>query len=886
MLYKVYFQDEKDKIQAYHTEFDQDCDLWLVGDLRTKLYLQAQSISKKGYFFQESHLRARDFWNSLFKSVNLDLVIVEPHFLEAWLQDHLIDSEPAGSLLLQQSPSFFVQMMRYLGPLILSQEGESHMQQYFTQNLEAASRWQHWYHLAFKLSQLMLFEKKWILADWLPHILLTHLEEHAINIRKRKLFVDLGPDLKLVEAQLFKLLSSYQDVYIYEPDYLNSKASNRYLLQAYRHLDVAKTLPGLLSEKDKAEPTVTCELYATESGQIKAMFQTTLSLASKGISSEQVVWLFPKVEKVLPLLQHLSNEYKLELNMSPKIKATSDALVIQWMQRLRVIGGSFRLGAIEVVKEFSNLSLTQKRSWLRRASVIDELPDFVRGCLNQMRAPERLLSFQQFTKLIFNEWPDSHENQLLIKILNHFSSQVESEAQLKYSSWLNVLEAILPRIESSTDVPALNGVKVLSISEWSLIPARVVMVSSLVQDYFKKSESVYIQTHDIESLNRDFGYQLDHPVFNTQELDLEWLLQSSIEHIYLFGFHLDLKANTHALHPLLLRKLMNNQVKSPALDCCQKQLMLEIENSQVLAKKTNLRMGVTRFETFAKCPMKFFLESDVKLDSVNEFDFDLDLKSEGNLHHKIMELMLKNWGSDLKSESAKKRILEQAIEQSQTHLRESLDKIVWQDLEHFYDQFLSAEMEFKKQYPKAQVVGLEVPIEAYLDLQLGQVVACAPDHQNSLCLKGFVDRIDKVGEFFIIIDYKRSSKNDYGLSSWVKSCFYQLYYYGKALSLNPPSSLKGLAWGGAEILNYTRFERDGGFLVNEVIPDYRDRPKPLRAPIGYNDLDVRLYPVQSAMFKVAEQLMQQRVTASVPEAVRSICDYCSWRLVCRAPHLM
>lgn len=888
MLMKIQVSQEQQKIPIYLQHFDQDKDLWLVGDLRTKLYLQNQMLQKKGYFLNDAHLRARDFWLSLFKRLYPDILIVSPNFLVTWIHEHLIQDEPPESLLRKQSPDFFVEMMKFLGPLTLSSHAESDLQNYFQNNQKSAMRWQHWYTIVTKLSQFILFEKKWALLDWLPHLLLNKIESNldtsSIQIGKEKIIVDLGFDLKPVEALILKALSRDISIIVIEPILKSHASSLSYLTQAYRFLDSATIHSS--ADLKQVSAKVETQIFATESAQIKSMFDQSKTLIEKGMQPDQILWLFPRVEKVMPLLDSLSKETHVPLDIEKKVKVISHPDVERWLQTLSIMAGYLNLSALEIVPEFSYLSLEKKRSLFRKVDIIEELPKSIQEKLQSLRCHDCKMLSVNFVEMIFKKWPNPTSNSLLIKILSKFLDSVDRNTMLTFGGWYRILRSLMPFIEVPVSETSSNAIRVMNISEWSLIPSQVVMVGSLVQDYFKNQESIFVYAQDVEALNRDFGYQLEHPRFDSRELDLEWIVQSGVSQIYLMGFHLDAKSCSHALHPILLNRIQTEKIKPAPYFPRIFQYSYELDQS-VIMRDQPYQMGITRFETFAKCAFKYHLETTSKFESPHEQNvFDIDTRSEGNLNHKIMELMLKQWGPHLQESNIRKAIIDKAIRDSETILQAGLEEIILESAENFYDRFYQSEYQFRQLYPNVHILDLELPVKCFLDLKSKQFSSSKPDHNYYVELKGIIDRIDQIEDYFVIVDYKRSFKDEYSFTNWAKLHFYQLYFYGVALGFSLQERNQNLKWGGAEILCYKDFKRDKGFLVNEIIPQYRLIPRPKNNPISFGSLTQTLEPVLNSMVAVGDRLLTHAAQPFVLAEHQEICNYCAWRTLCRAPHLI
>jgi RecB family exonuclease len=1022
MLYVIENNHEGDKLEFYKKDFDPKQDCWMTYNLQTKIVLKAQSsqnlnnlkvlensqvLEASQAFYEGSFFRIQDFWYQIFlttikkttsfqgylEQTFLGRTLVDESFLSHWIEEEIINHQESESLLRQQSPRFFVGMMALLGPLILHSQGQSHLEEFFRTHPDSSMQWEHWYRLTYKLSQVVLLEKKWFLPQWLPHLLLDYEEQGGSLFlpKKRKFFVDLGPRLKGVEAQLFKVLSRKVDIYVLEPLFANSFPHKEFLTQAYRILDSEKREPKKRAVKERrGEPQKSrqevCQnteenkdhtldiqnqnqnqqirsySYSTEFDQIEDFFdQTEKLIVEKGVLPQDIVWLFPDTERIEPVLWLLSSQRKVPLSLQRKKKLSADPQVLEWLQKLKLASGQLSWSCLEQAEVFKELSLVQRQSLFRKISHSKEMESSYLEELKNLRVSKVPLSYSAFLEHIQSLWIYEDKQSCFDIIIKKFHNRIPSEGVLSYSRWLDLLETTVSSLDIPLEELSLKGIQVLNLSQWNLVSSPYIFLGSLVQDFLKKQESFHVSLEDLETLNRDYGYHLESSSLNEVDADLHWILQSKFKQLQLSGFHLSLEANNHALHPLLLtqwkaepaprfnkkektwegkileknkleeknseERILENknienkiQSKTSLKEEIQKEIQKEIqeeirekrnlkekilneEKLEILKLETSqkekeifgkkifdqgpLELGVTQFEAFSKCGFRFYLEKIMGLESPNEVDFSLDLKTQGRLNHKVMELILKHWNSDLQDPLRKKMLLSQAIKESQSLLQESLSALFWQDLSEFYDHFYEAEKKFRLKYPKVKVLGVEIPVSIYLDLKQKAFVPNKPSHHDFIFFKGVVDRIDCVDSYFIIVDYKRSTKASFSVSSWVSQVFYQLYVYGQAIQQNPPNFLKGYRWAGAEILDYTFFERTEGFLIQEIIPCYRDKPRPVRKPWVLEDIPKKLEDVKQAIIEDGLFLLKnsERFSFNKAESIKNLCEFCSWRTLCRAPHL-
>ena len=87
------------------------------------------------------------------------------------------------------------------------------MKNWFHENQSAFLKWGQWYYLSLKLWE-DLSEHQFLMSKWVPAYLLGKSDELVWD---KKLTVDLGAELSIVEAQLFQLLSKQTEVFVLSP---------------------------------------------------------------------------------------------------------------------------------------------------------------------------------------------------------------------------------------------------------------------------------------------------------------------------------------------------------------------------------------------------------------------------------------------------------------------------------------------------------------------------------------------------------------------------------------------------------------------------------------------------------------------------------------------
>lgn len=901
MLKRIHVNFEEQKRQIYQSEFDQKQDLWIVGDLRTKLHMQEVEVAQNGFFLSDSILRVRDFWEQIFKRQGFDHQIVSHAYLTTWLDEVLIQNEPEESLLKKQSANFYVELMSLLSPLFFDPDGPSRLSQYFAQHPEGALRWQDWSEITFRLFQVVTNQKKILLQEWLPGFLIHHPSNEGLHLGYRNIFVDIGPDLKQTEAQLFKHLSQNTNVNILEPKLEEEESRYRFLFAPYEVFGVV--------EPEKAKPCakvasskIQARIFSTELAELKFIVGETRRLIDAGAKPQEITWFFADVEKVWPALEVLAQVEGIQLDRPSRLKVKSKSELQKWVGRLKVMAGSLDLSDLEPLSELDFLDVDQKRAYLKNITEIEELLPSIKKVILSLRATSQPMSADDFAKIAYQKWPVDFIDHDCVKCIEKFLSSVHLEEVLPFTAWLKLLLDAISKLEFEVGEFSYQGVRVLNYSEWSLSEVKYGFVASMIEGRLSKKEPTLIRASEFDRLGWDFGYFLDHPAQSVKEADLKWILQNTPENLYLTTFQSDLSASVQSAHFYFLSYL-DKKVESPVSTvtvwdwgnfyrASSDPIKIHEEHSveayqpiKPLFDKIPV-IGVTTFESFAKCPFKFAAQKRLMLKDLPDQDLDLDLRSEGSLYHKLMELALSKWDQIAKNPNFSQGLVSEAFKDAKIEQDSALYQVQIQKALVFLNQFIQFEEQYRASYPEVKVFGVEKPILIYLHPESGVMQLQVPDIQDGwIGLKGIIDRIDIVGNTYFLVDYKRNFRPDYDFKNWGSSCFFQLALYGWALELGALPELKSLRWGGAEIISYSKMRRGGGFLLSETYTPYAAAPRPVKTPLTYETLREQLDILKIQVCNHANQFIAGEYAPNVPAPLQRQCEYCHWRQLCRAPHL-
>jgi len=249
-----------------------------------------------------------------------------------------------------------------------------------------------------------------------------------------------------------------------------------------------------------------------------------------------------------------------------------------------------------------------------------------------------------------------------------------------------------------------------------------------------------------------------------------------------------------------------------------------IEKSQdildKLRKLAQKGFSASSLNIYRNCKLQFYFNHVVGLEETDEVEETIEVSTMGKVAHEVLQILYEPFlGKNLLPDDIKKMKprIEDLLAESFRKNYENGDVDFGKNLlivkvaGIFVKRFLDKEIELLKYLNKRGdsiiVKGLEQRIETYLDLQIKNL-------DKPVKLKGFVDRLDELGNTIRIIDYKTGNvlPGDLKMKDWeiladeskLDKCFQLLLYayiYSRATVIKPERissgiiSLKNLSLG-------------------------------------------------------------------------------------------
>ena len=278
-----------------------------------------------------------------------------------------------------------------------------------------------------------------------------------------------------------------------------------------------------------------------------------------------------------------------------------------------------------------------------------------------------------------------------------------------------------------------------------------------------------------------------------------------------------------------------------------------------------LMLSISKLEAFAKCPFAFFLQYGLKLKERNVYDFNV--MDRGTLTHSFMEEFT-NYVIDNKIDWYKitKEDIDDIFEKMEKKgIKDLTEKMPCATSRHI---FLTEKLTQTAKNALSAVVhqvqsGSFVPFTTELDLSSDERVTPIRLKTPSgleITLNGKIDRIDRCGDEYRIIDYKSSAK-ELDISEVYNGTMLQLFVYSNALKEFFGQS-KGMFYFGVvpDISEVTSIDEKGsinmksyvlnGFLVGDNdVYDQMDK--------DYNGKDSDVFKNKKLMYTEYEALSKK-----------------------------
>jgi ATP-dependent helicase/nuclease subunit B len=868
--------------------FDPVNTTWVVSDLRNKFEFQQLVLEKQNFFEDLSVYRASELWRFLLKKTRPEIQLISKDVIRVWLAEQI---EKDHSNLSQQTEQVVIDMMDQMASVFLHPEGTTRMQDWLRENPESLQRWGTWYLLAEKYSQKLIDNNR-ASPSWIAAILLN--ENQWESFWKRPLVFDLGSQLSVTEAELIFSISKTCDVTVLMPQ--PSWGENfKYLLQGYEYL-LSKANSLQKTEKTNPKSGETRALrFSGVLGEAKAAVAMARLWLDQGVPAHQIALIAPDVEKYWPVLHTLLETEGIPCAKDVSIRLQTLPSVGLWISDLKLAAGQVIFSDLENSYAFepkNNLAFEEFYSLFSEMLSAQDLRRHqeIQNSFSTKFSGGDILTTEQWIGFAASHWRANGDFAPLEIILREFMTQVESSQSLKLSSWIQLLESLTSKKEIRVQKGNLSGVQITNLSSADSVTFSHRFFLGLSESQIRESKRAMLTPKEVLNIASQLGFYLQHPEVSQLEFDLGWNNENLTAQTFLSFPQTGFAGGAEAPAALWLS---HNQVSSiPAVRwdqlISQKPNSLRLQEDLGLQARPALRLAdkislsPSSLETYRKCAFIFASQKIFRLADLPTVDLDVDRRTRGQLAHAVLEKICEEPRRfDWKAEEIRDLILT---------LREplnllSMDNFVWLGLVEKHVQmalrFLQFESAWKNQFPETKVAGREVSLEFAWDLETGKL---RPKTEGLWKIRGKIDRVDsdRSGNL-VILDYKMTAQQKNGnAGNWLKDNQLQLALYMLAVESGAVAEIPASQVVGAFFYVLKNLNRDRGMKLEENAGTLFDLDKKKNR---LNSEQKR--ELLEAIEKVVQQTILGISKGEFPASPldESDCKTCSWRSLCRAPHL-
>jgi RecB family exonuclease len=880
-------------------DFDPHRETVVVADLGLKNALQVALLEKHGALAEHSILRASELWQILLRRHFTDFRLVSNDYMEffarQWLETHLpqrLSTGPTAKLLLEYVHQFLA--------VFAAEEHWHSLLEWLDAQPTAQMRLGWWVRLAEMFWREALREKI-LLARWAPGLLLTLRDPLQW---KRRTFFHVGAELSALEAALIVGGALGEKPVVIVPA-LNDGKAPRDVVWAYEVFGPEVLAAAATGAMRSTPGPRRIRRLATELAEVQDAVGSLRSAAEAGCPLDEMVVVAADIENYWLALSEFLQREGLPVKKPVLLRWTSRPAVARWFSqlRLRARGASYEDMDLHLFgtdhPRHALISYERFQRLFRRLMGVEDLSRdaVILDLYRRSWCGDEKITLMEFLAQEMNSSEFRDEAlPFLLDGLGRLIEETPSSTRWSQKLWAQFLEARMSRFESPlTEAPA-TGVEVINIRDLSEVhrSKKFVYFLGLTNEQLLEQRPTAASFQDVTGLSRDLGVFLPFSESRRLEYRLQHFLEDFVGEAVLAVAQADFIGRPRAASLLWLNSARQVNKAASEVDvpkvtvwsdikaghgtrrrdwpadrhARRERSLLEHQGAVTIPPLTwpaGLSLSISNLEEYAKCPFKLAAEKVFRLRDTSEVDVDLDVRDAGSYLHDLLEKLSADLQRDW-TEADVAQFLEQRREERGDPI---VSALLWSGqkrrLWRIAQRFLDYERAWRSRFPDTETVARELSFETDF---------------GGRPMRGKVDRVDRIRDGYVILDYKSSGSGVTHHGSWLKNDRLQLLFYAEMIRRGGTPLPAGRV-AGAFFYVVKEMARDKGFgdadfeeLGFELVPQSRIDSEQVADLLAEG-----VKKVGELMGRIDSGLFHPR-----PKEVK-FCASCAWSEVCRAPHL-
>ena len=861
--------------------------IYIVSDIKSKLQFQKFLLQENSFIQESSITRANDFYCELLKINFPEYRLISIPELQFLFKDFIRKEKNFPYVSPSLYNNILVSLQSFL-PFLSHPLGSEAFEQWIQRPHQ--KRWISWYSWI-KPFWEQLKEEKIIEHSLAKYVLI----DQPLKKVHQKLYVDLSFSIDAVEQELLHSISQQQDVYILCPPPLNPEIYPQ-SHKIYKLLKEKNHQFTSLPQKEVTPIKKEILKFPSMLEEIQFITQQLRKDLTQHSPSDLVV-LAPDMESYWPILKSYLKKEGLPFSKGDQHSLLSYPQVQKWLSSIHFQAGNISYNNIEYVVRLQRPkeSLSKIRSQYYYS---DRRKDFDSSIKKEEQIHSDLMDSDSFLKWIFDEWSqvsekESHEqlNQKIQSIGNQLKNLFSQKKQILVSDGLELLEYLLTQSNLHVSSENPSGISFMGVHSITSMTAQKIYIIGL--DYHScqaPSLSLFIEK-EVHTILNDFGFYCHYLDPNRQEYEI-------INFLKFFKGKVSLSySEAHfsgaPLHPSKSWLLENQLEKTPqptfkdetAWTSIQKYRYSPLPEKWKASFEQNFKwpqsekiplkkLSASRIKDYASCPFIYLSKNIYQLKDDPHRDQQLSNRDRGHLVHELLSETRK--GQIKTSEDVLNWI--QKVKSRYSVLDEKVWSLHQEEFVKIFKKFIQNEQRISEILPEIQTLGTELEFEGYWNLENKKLSST-----GDIPINGRIDRVDHYKGEYLILDYKSSLNTVKTIKSWKKNIDIQMPLYTQAIEANlltehktPQShvvssnyvSLKNFEWKG-----FTNKHSEIKKIVSSRSRSLADTKTKETVLESINQ------DIQDYIIKIQENEFQPTPHDN------KICDQCTWRKLCRAPHL-
>jgi hypothetical protein len=827
------------------SRFDPSRQVWVVSDVKSKIFLRQNLLDRNGIVIGEPIRRASEYWRNLLLSVDPTMGILGPVGAKIMARDFLQTHCKAEWCQRPRAPQKLLEACQNLAQIVSHPIGEETMREFEQRHPFESIQFQELSHLGIRFYAQCVKNKK---LPWffIPNYL---AELPGRLAQESPLIFDLGLEMTDGERELVHRLATETDVKILVP------AKNREsLLEAglfsYRNLGLG--VPQVKEESVEAgENQLPLEIWRCSSPEAEARkaVEKITGWVSTGIKPESICIAAPDISIYENVLSHDLEWQGIGFQRALLSRLSASRLFRALDARLQIIDGEMSAGVLqEAFLTMASYRRTAQRRKERRVlqpiQTTEQVP--VEEMRRQIQKLQRFksraeLSRQDFENLLFKIFeeltfnaPDSTRDAMFLRCVSSLRSEVGGDGPKLWplKLWIEAWQEITSHTDLAYKSAGSQGVWAVDLSSAEEAPATHLIILGSIDKPGHRS-IISNLTSDHLLLLKQYGFDLSTSVEKRDDNQIRWLKTGAWEEIVFSCPKTDSSGRAVPASPLWLKEAADHGKNLETLDYAEHILWADVQKNilsptvaaqvdtfkhwkpktaqdlgwrvreeveglrqvmipQESAKPLSVSLSASKIESYWACPFKFFASTHLKLYDEGDLDVEPSPQARGQWLHKAAERILQ---ADLLNEIP----LKNWDEKECGDLVDTLDEVqkqvssdIWPSIRSRFirqlRRFVEYEIDWRKNHPRSTPLGFEAVFKGFIVWsekdKTVRFQKNPPEDQEKFRapFRGSIDRIDVTAEgSAILLDYKSGDSASSNLPSWQKRGSFQLALYSQAI---------------------------------------------------------------------------------------------------------